>query len=78
MKTGKPITGLYNKINIDYSKQADTEREYPPACCAIYFVGISRQRKILCVRIISRTFRAVLRTINENYTKNAILNPDES
>ena len=30
MKTGKPITGLYNKINIDYSKQADTEREYPP------------------------------------------------
>ena len=33
MKTGKPITGLYNKINIDYSKQADTEREYPPACC---------------------------------------------
>lgn len=30
MKTGKPITGLYNKINIDYSEQADTEREYPP------------------------------------------------
>lgn len=78
MKTGKSITGLYNKINIDYSEQADTERKYPPVCCVIYFVGIYRQRKILCVRIISRTFRSVLRTINENYMKNVILNPDEN
>lgn len=56
MKTGKPITGLYNKINIDYSEQADTEREYPPACCAgkegYRYANCLRAAKVLCKFIL--------------------------